>query len=175
MDATTSSHTLADFAKRYGKLDLPAFLAQFGCPFLVEAAHGNAVREEAGPQAFRTEYVDSAEAGTKILAADDREVWPIRKRADSAFSGHIGVGRTPNLDVCIARTGVSKFHAYFSEREGVYLLSDKESTNGTFVAGERLAAGASIAMREGVKLEFANHMFTFVSAARLHRMLQSLG
>lgn len=176
MDATSSTtQTLATFAKRYGKLEQDAFLAQFGCPFLVEAAHVNAAREDAGPQTFRTEYLESLEAGSKLLGADHREIWPIRKRAESAFSGHIGVGRTPNLDICIARTGISKFHAYFSEREGIFQITDKESTNGTFVAGVRVTASVPMALRDGVKLEFANHQFTFLSAARFYKLLQSIG
>ncbi|MFT3925351.1 MAG: FHA domain-containing protein [Myxococcales bacterium] len=176
MEATTTQNqTLASFAKRYGRLDLDAFLAQFDCPFLVEAAHAAGLRDESGPQAYRTEYIASADASSKLLGAEDRELWPIRKRADSAFSGHIGVGRTPNLDICIARTGVSKFHAYFSEREGVFQLTDKESTNGTFVGGERINPGTPISLRDGVKLEFANHPFTFMSPARFHRLMQSVG
>ena len=176
MDATSSTtQTLASFAKRYGKLEQAAFLAQFSCPFLVEAAHGNTAREETGPQTYRTEYLEAAEAGGKLLGADDREIWPIRKRADSAFSGHIGVGRTTNLDICIPRPGISKFHAYFSEREGIFQLTDKESTNGTYVAGERVSASVPMALRDGVKVEFANHQFTFLSAQRFHRLLQSIG
>jgi hypothetical protein len=174
MDVNTTQ-TLAIFAKRYGKLDQAAFLEQFSCPFLVESAHGNTGRIEAGPQAFRTEYVDSLDAATKLLGAEIREVWPIRKRAESAFSGHIGVGRTPNLDICIPRAGISKFHAYFSQREELFQITDKESTNGTFVAGERVEPGSAMSLREGVKVEFANHQFTFVSALRFHRLLQSVG
>ncbi len=175
MDPISSTpQTLTTFAKRYGMLQPDAFLAQFACPFLVEAAHVPAAREDAGPQAFRTEYLESVEAGNKLLGADVREIWPIRKRADSAFSGHIGVGRTPNLDICIARTGISKFHAYFSEREGVFQITDKDSTNGTFVAGQRVTAGLPMALRDGVKLEFASHAFMFLSALRFHKLLQSV-
>jgi len=174
MDTTSSPQSLAFFAREFGHLDHASFLAQFDCPFLVENAHANGGRVDTGGQTFRTDYVDAADTATKLLAAEDREVWPIRKRGDSAFSGHIGVGRTPNLDICIARTGVSKFHAYFSQREGVFQLTDKESTNGTFVAGMRLDPGMAMSLREGVKVEFATYVFTFISPLRFHRMLQSL-
>ncbi len=174
MDTTSSPQSLASFAREFGKLDQASFLAQFDCPFLVENAHAVGGRVDTGGQSFRTDYVDSADTTGKLLAAEDREVWLIQKRGDSAFSGHIGVGRTPNLDICIARTGISKFHAYFSQREGIFQLTDKESTNGTYVSGRRLEPGMAMSLRDGAKLEFATYAFTFLSAQRFHRVLQSL-
>jgi len=175
MDLFASPQTLAACARKLGKLSETALLAQISCPLLVEASHAEAAGLEASPQnSFRTEYVDSSDLAARALSAERREVWLIKKRADAAFSGHIGVGRTPNLDVCIARSGISKFHAYFSVREDEYLLTDKDSTNGTVVNGSRLEPGQGIVVREGTKIEFANHSFVFMSPARFYKLLQTM-
>lgn len=48
----------------------------------------------------------------------------------------IHIGRTPQNQVVIPETGVSKLHAQITQvSDNVYLLEDKDSTNGTYVNG----------------------------------------
>jgi pSer/pThr/pTyr-binding forkhead associated (FHA) protein len=109
------------------------------------------------------------------LAPSDREVHPVRKRADSVFGGIISVGRTKNLDVCIASSEVSKFHAFFSRDEkGRYLLSDKNSSNGTFVGVTRLKSGEAHLVSDGVVVRFGSHSFIFMEAASFVRFARGL-
>src|SRR4029079_14815457 len=109
----------------------------------------------------------------KPTATSTREVLAVKKRDGALFSGHLGVGRTQNLDICIARSGVSKFQAYFSvDANGEYQLTDKESKNGTFVGGVRLAPGASIAVPDDVEVSFAGYVFRFLKPDSFYRMLQ---
>jgi pSer/pThr/pTyr-binding forkhead associated (FHA) protein len=122
---------------------------------------------------FRTETIDNAGARGHRLGPDQREVFLVRKREEATFSGHIGVGRTPNLDVVILRTGISKFHAYFSEVGAGYQLTDKGSTNGTCVAGKRLLPDTSVLLGGEVDVQFANHGFTFMTPERFFELLRS--
>jgi pSer/pThr/pTyr-binding forkhead associated (FHA) protein len=139
---------------------------------LVESAYADP--RASAEKAFRTEYVESSDVVSKVLGPDRREVLLVQKRSDSAFSGHIGVGRTPNLDVSIPRTGVSKFHAYFSPAGEGFQLTDKDSTNGTFVGGVRLTPGMAVKLTDGVEIQFANHAFLFMMPSRFFELLRSL-
>ena len=109
------------------------------------------------------------------LAPSEREVHAVRKRADGVFGDIISVGRTPNLDVCIARGEVSKFHAFFSRDEnGRYLLTDKNSTNGTFVGINRLTSGEAQLVFDGNVVRFGVHSFIFMEAASFARFARGL-
>lgn len=50
------------------------------------------------------------------------------------------LGRASSNPVAIADAGLSRRHARISYRKGAYWLTDLESTNGTYVNGERLTA-----------------------------------
>ena len=58
------------------------------------------------------------------------------------------IGRASSSDIQLLSTGVSRTHAVIIPREGKYVLIDMLSTNGTFVAGERIAQHV---------LEFGDH------------------
>lgn len=51
---------------------------------------------------------------------------------------YITIGRMSNNDICLNNIGISKRHAWIFEREGVYLLEDCESTNGTYLNGKEV-------------------------------------
>ncbi len=50
----------------------------------------------------------------------------------------VNIGRAEYNDVVIAEDSVSGSHAKLQRREGVWVLTDNESTNGTWVDGERV-------------------------------------
>jgi pSer/pThr/pTyr-binding forkhead associated (FHA) protein len=167
------TQTLATYARDLARLDRARFLDRISCPVLVESAYAEVA--QGGAQAFRTAFVESGEAASRTLSPERRTVLSVQKRQNAAFSGHIGVGRTPNLDICIARTGISKFHAYFSDVQGTFHLTDKQSTNGTFVAGRRLVPGEAVPLADGVEIHFATHAFLFLSPARFFELVRSIG
>jgi hypothetical protein len=166
------TQTLAGYVRSHGKLAQDVFLAQIQCPVLVESAYADGA--SSGAQTFRTEFIESTDVISRVLSPDRREVLLVQKREGSAFSGHIGVGRTPNLDISIPRTGVSKFHAYFAPTEQGYTLTDKDSTNGTFVAGKRLEPGVPVLLTDKVEVQFAKHTFVFMTPERFYELLRSL-
>lgn len=173
MIAESRDNTLAFFARNLSKLSEQAFLEQVPCPVLVESARVESAGD--APASFRTQYLEDSEVVARSLTADRREVLLVKKRAGAAFSGHIGVGRTLNLDLSIARTGISKFHAYFFQAaDGSYQLTDKDSTNGTFVDGVRLAAGGTMALRDGAEVQFGTHRFTFMMPRSFLALLRSV-
>ena len=173
MIAESRENTLAYYARSLGKLSEAAFLEQVPCPVLVESARVES--SDGAPSTFRTQYLEDSEVVSRSLPADRREVLLVKKRAGAAFSGHIGIGHTLNLDLSIARTGVSKFHAYFFQAaDGAYQLTDKDSTNGTFVDGVRLPAGGTVALRDLSEVQFGTHRFTFMMPKSFLKMLRSM-
>jgi hypothetical protein len=67
-------------------------------------------------------------------------VCPLVKRDVNKFASMITLGRSANNDVRINLPSVSKFHAYFThvQSNNTWYVADANSSNGTFVNGERL-------------------------------------
>src|SRR5262245_43502035 len=53
--------------------------------------------------------------------------------------GEISIGRVQGNDIILAKGNVSKRHARIAIEEGKLVLSDLNSTNGTYVNGRRIA------------------------------------
>jgi hypothetical protein len=64
----------------------------------------------------------------------------------------IRIGRNNDNDVVIDDNSVSRYHATLIENNGVYLLSDNNSSNGSFVNGSRLADEIELKENDIVKL-----------------------
>jgi pSer/pThr/pTyr-binding forkhead associated (FHA) protein len=66
----------------------------------------------------------------------------------------VNVGRADYNDVVLADESVSTTHAKIQRREGVWVLVDLDSTNGTFVDGERVSGETPLA--PGALLRFGD-------------------
>jgi len=64
----------------------------------------------------------------------------------------VNVGRADYNDVVVPDPSVSTSHAKLQRREGVWVLVDLDSTNGTFVDGERVKGDAPLAPGAMVRL-----------------------
>ena len=53
--------------------------------------------------------------------------------------GEITIGRNPNCDIHIDNLGVSKQHAKIIKQDGLYVVEDLNSTNGTYINRKRIA------------------------------------
>lgn len=71
---------------------------------------------------------------------------PLLLVLDRAESGRLLVGRHPRCDVIITDPSVSRRHAQITFRDGVWVIQDLASTNGTSVNGARVGR---IALHEG--------------------------
>lgn len=96
----------------------------------------------------------------------------IEKSADNAFKHRVTVGRTSNNDIVLDDSSVSRFHAWFEDRAGEWVVVDAGSRNGTLVNGKKLAPKASFSLVSGTSLRIGALPLTFYSAQGFFEMLQ---
>ena len=73
----------------------------------------------------------------------------------------ITLGRQPDNDVMVDETTVSRKHALIMETQSGYVLRDLNSTNGTFVGGQRLGQEKH-SLRHGDRIRLAGSTVTFI-------------
>jgi len=64
----------------------------------------------------------------------------------------IHVGRSPDNQIQLKDTYISRRHLAILRREDKYFIKDLESKNGTFLDGEPTSPGAESELREGVPI-----------------------
>jgi hypothetical protein len=104
-----------------------------------------------------------------LIRSDRFYVAPLRKRSiEESFRDRVSVGRAVNKDVVLRHPNVSKLHAWFEldENGGVY-IADAESSNGTFLNHQRLAARELTQVSAGQHLRFGSVESIVCSAAAL--------
>lgn len=162
--------TLAAYAEEARKLSRQQFVADLQAPMLVHTSED----PDGQVRAFKTTTFNVADLRAHAQAApaprtpppsgaSQSVVYPLVKRPGGAYPQQIGVGRTRNADICLEYPEVSKFHAYFmyNDKDRCFTLTDAGATNGTFVDGVRLKANQAATLRDGAKLMFGPHEFTF--------------
>jgi hypothetical protein len=104
------------------------------------------------------------------------ELIRLYKRASNPFAQWITVGRAQNNDIVVRSTDMSKFHAYYSQREdGGWALTDSNSTNGSFLGGERLLPNRPYPIENGQSVFLASTQMTLLQAKGLYQFLYQLG
>ncbi len=69
----------------------------------------------------------------------------------------ITIGRDPMSDIVLNDAEVSRYHAQLTQTETGYQIQDMGSTNGTYVAGERLSS-APADLTPGIEIAFGSGM-----------------
>jgi hypothetical protein len=102
--------------------------------------------------------------------------FPIVKSTRNPFAAMITVGRTPNNDVCLASSSVSKLHAYFQQESGQWVIRDSMSSFGTFVDGTRIPTDKSMPVHDGSTIGFGpDTECVFLGPKALFEYLRRLG
>ena len=72
------------------------------------------------------------------------------------------IGKHAELaDFCLSRPTVSRLHLRIDKREGVYIITDLNSTNGTAVGGYKLQANETVSIRDGDIISIAEVKYRF--------------
>ncbi len=91
------------------------------------------------------------------------------------FTGMIFAGRQSTCDVIIDEIDVSKCHAFFSQKNGQWYVSDAHSKNGTSVNAEPLAENQTVELRDCDVISFGKSKFDFYYPASFCRYLKTAG
>jgi len=97
---------------------------------------------------------------------------PLAPRDRSADRITIGVSST--CDVQIDDTSLSTLHAWFDRSDDTWRLWDNESTIGTKVNGDAVAAKFAYDVANGDRIAFGYVELTFLDARAFHRLLAEL-
>ncbi len=75
---------------------------------------------------------------------------------------NITIGRASQNEIVISKSTVSNFHAAIEFVNGHFQIEDNNSTNGTFLAGNRLPPKQPVQLKHGDVLRFASFDFRFL-------------
>ena len=102
-------------------------------------------------------------------------VLPLVKDASNPWPERISLGRARNNDVVLADSSVSKLHGHYTwDKQGGMFLTDTNSRNGIIVQGERLPVNVRKPVRFGDAVSFGSINVTFISAAQLFTLIETL-
>ncbi|WP_233104093.1 FHA domain-containing protein [Haliangium ochraceum] len=119
-------------------------------------------------------HLDGGPRATGTLGSDF-EVYPLLKKLGAPFADMITIGRTSNNDVVLKDVTVSRFHAYFRERESAWVVADAGSKNGTHLRGSELVARKEEDVQSGDSVRIGDIVTTFYTANDLFEVLSSAG
>jgi ABC-type multidrug transport system ATPase subunit/pSer/pThr/pTyr-binding forkhead associated (FHA) protein len=95
----------------------------------------------------------SPSAGSGVAGKPKHKTVIGQVRIESGPTGSVkSIGRTPDNDIHLPHPQVSSRHAALHFNAGQIFLEDKNSANGTFVRGQRIAAGQRVPVTNGEKV-----------------------
>ena len=119
---------------------------------VVEQHHTNYVRQQV--------YANPQPAAAPRRLSMYIEVAGIRQRADIDVVQPVFVGRSSQCDICIEDTKLSRQHFRIDLINGNFVVSDLNTTNGTFVNGTRVTARQLV--RPGDRIEAGCSRFIII-------------
>lgn len=135
---------------------------------------GYAFSGEATDLAATVADAGASSAGAVTTAAGRQPCWVVHNdRSYALVAGENLVGRDPRCAVWIDASGVSRRHANIDVEAGVATIVDLESSNGTFVGGERVTAPRRLSDGDVIELGAATIVFRSLvdgSGARTERI-----
>lgn len=118
----------------------------------------------------RREELHAQENGTALLTQnEDKNRFPlfesISREEENIEITYVPfvIGKHPELaDFCIRHSTVSRLHLRVDKREGVYIITDLNSTNGTSVGGYKLQANETVSIQNRDVITVADLKYYFI-------------
>ena len=170
-----------DYLQSLKGLGPEQFQATYNHPFLLENYLAPSSRTKLG----RVETISEVDVEDLLSPTDTSEdelvlqarAIPLEKRDKDSADRMIFVGRSANNDIVLLNKMVSKLHAYFCQvpGSGVIQLVDMNSTNGTFLNGDRLSPSVKTNLNDADVISFGPETeLEFFSALGFSKLLQEL-
>jgi hypothetical protein len=163
--AVTGARRLADFAEDARSSSVSLFQDLHGKAFLFHLGSVEDLRAPARP--MQTMSGELAVESPLTRVREEFLVFPVKRSGRGPSPGMISVGRTKNNDIYIPDVSLSKFHAFFTERDTVFWLQDAGSRNGTLVNKAPVPArdqGGAVELHSTDRLAFGAVLFAFYYA-----------
>jgi hypothetical protein len=109
--------------------------------------------------------------GRELPTDIELELYPLAKKAGASFPDRITIGRTPNNDVVIADSSVSRLHAYIRRAGDGWVVADGGSKNGSWLRGLPLEPRREQPLASRAVLRLGDVDLTFYVAADLYAAL----
>ena len=164
--------TLAELSQFATQLPGARFVKQVGPFVLLQHAAGEVLRE--GDERRRTALISKGAMVRKSVEIKG-ELASLEVVLIPPMSGGfvLKVGRAPDNDLILEDTSSSKHHATLTWRNGLGILTDLGSMNGTTVNGETLEPSAERGLRDGEVISFGGTQFVYYTAPRIYDILGS--
>ena len=103
-----------------------------------------------------------------------RSVYMFRKKGmPGVFSeGVVNVGRNGMNDIVILDRVISGKHAQITVSDGVYIIEDKNSTNGTYINSKRIPPGHNVQLKPNDEVAFGRIVFVFTHPLLVYRAMR---
>jgi pSer/pThr/pTyr-binding forkhead associated (FHA) protein len=98
---------------------------------------------------FETQTSRAMEGVLQLLLVEEGQ---LKQRCQMTPNMAVTAGRDPECDLILETQGASRFHADFVFTGQGLLITDRRSTNGTFVSGNRIPPGEPIALEIGDRI-----------------------
>jgi pSer/pThr/pTyr-binding forkhead associated (FHA) protein len=99
----------------------------------------------------------------------------VKKTERNPFAGLVTIGRARNNDVRLFSDQISKMHGWLRQGPEGWVIKDHNSTNGTFVNGQRIQGGTEAPLRSGDELRLGDLGALFLDLAGLHALCGMVG
>lgn len=107
-------------------------------------------------QSAKTKFTASAsEAKLTVLTGEGE----MTGQEEYVISDSLTVGRSPGNTIVLTNSFVSYEHAVISRRQAQYVLTDLNSTNGTFVNGDRIQGDYILSQDDEIRIGIATFRF----------------
>ena len=103
-----------------------------------------------------------------------KSVYVFRKKGmPGVFSeGVVNIGRNGMNDIVILDRVISGKHAQITVSDGLYIIEDKNSTNGTYVNSKRIPPGHNIQLKLNDEVAFGRIVFVFTHPLLVYRAMR---
>jgi hypothetical protein len=123
------------------------------------------------PRGETEEITVVASVGRAPPPLGEVEVFPLTKKPGASFPELITIGRTANNDIVLKDVTVSRFHAFFRQRDTAWVVGDAGSKNGTQVDGVDLEPRKEHGVWSGANVRIGDLELTFYTAEQLFEYL----
>ncbi len=155
-------------------LDEATFLVKFPHPLLLsdgQSAASATGRVSGNPASTKLADDEAPPAPAAPAINESEEAWviPVVRRDASEQRSLVTVGRGEECDIRLTHPLISKKHAYFKQDGDGWVLADAESTNCTFVDGNKLSPHQPVRLVDSTAIRFGPVVkYRFFTARTFH-------